>query len=190
MNKRKKLTITYEYVGDKGTEADKAESKRRVAEAYDLIFTQAFAELKKKKSMYIKKANNEPSPLDPYIERVWQFMGAVIALGNSIILILSALFARKGMKPINSGMLGPYIKQLEEMGVDVKLVNDLKEYNKYLNLAKHSVLVADEKLMKKKSKQIVLQDITTQETHMFDEQTQQRITELASSIMENIRKYG
>ncbi len=48
MNKRKKLTITYEYIGDKGTEADKAESKRRVAAAYDLIFTKAFAEMKKK----------------------------------------------------------------------------------------------------------------------------------------------
>ena len=48
MNKRKKLTITYKYVGDRGSEVDKAESKRRVNAAYDIIFTEAFAELKKK----------------------------------------------------------------------------------------------------------------------------------------------
>jgi hypothetical protein len=138
--------------------------------------------------MYIQKVDNKPSTIDPYFEMVFQFIGSIIVLGNSIILTLSAFFERKGMKPVDTGMMGPYIKRLKGMNVDLKLIDNLEEYDKYLNLAKHSVFIANEELIKKVNTKIELQDITTKEIHSFDEPTQKKIMKLASTIMADINR--
>lgn len=53
MRKPKKIKLFYEYVGDKGSESDKLESKQRLQRTYDMIFDEVAKKLtedrKKKK---------------------------------------------------------------------------------------------------------------------------------------------
>ena len=48
-NKRKpkEIKVIYEYIGDKGSEADKLDAKRRLEEIFDMLFTEITKELNK-----------------------------------------------------------------------------------------------------------------------------------------------
>lgn len=143
----------------------------------------------------INKINNLPSDLDPYIERVIQFIGKVILLGNSLVLRIMNLFNNLNEEYRKDGMLGTKINLLERIGYKrlglnetafYDLLSSLRKFNNYLNLSKHSLFAASPELMKKNSLDISLGDVTTLKIQKFSEKEQEEIYSLGSRLNQEI----
>jgi len=53
--KPKKIKVTYKYVGDESPEA-KVEAEKRVEEVFDMIFDEAWKNIKEKKSVKLQNS--------------------------------------------------------------------------------------------------------------------------------------
>lgn len=146
---------------------------------------------------FINRINNLPSDLDPYIERVCQFTGMVILLGNSLVLRITNLFDLLKKKYAKNGMLGNKIKLIETIGhetlkMDESALNnflvEIRKFNKYLNLAKHSLFAGDPEIIKNNKNDILLGDVTTLQIHKLLEKEQQNIFDLGSKINGDLDK--
>lgn len=141
--------------------------------------------------IYIQKTSAGDSEADFYISKVFEFIGGVITMGNSIILVLEQLIYLALGKKTDNGMMGPYIKILENVKSD-KQYNDvvlkLKEYNKYLNLAKHSVIVMSPDLLKLDNTLISLKNITANDISKFTEEERDEVFKLGAELVNNIGK--
>ncbi|MCX6732943.1 MAG: hypothetical protein NTV98_05380 [Candidatus Roizmanbacteria bacterium] len=145
----------------------------------------------------ITKINNLPSELDDYIKRVYQFIGNVILLGNSLVFRITNLFDNLKEKYHQDGMLGNKIDMLEKIGYEKlktsessfkNLIVELKEYNKHLNLAKHSLFVGNTEIMKTNSSDVLLGDVSKLRIYKFTESEQEKILDLGSKLNGDISK--
>lgn len=143
------------------------------------------------KPFFITKVTDSPTDLDAYIDRVGDFTGKVILLGNSLILRLCNLFQLLNKKHKKDGMMGNKIQLLESIGYKqlgineadfVNFIVDIKKFNQYLNLSKHSTFAADTNLMTANCLDIVLVDITSLQPYRMAYQEQIKVCNLGSQL--------
>lgn len=146
--------------------------------------------------VYIQKTTDEPTIADQYIQRVWMYMGAILSLGNSLILRLSQVL-EMFEQPTNSGMLGKHIFKFKSIDLQLveinerehlRIIRDLEKFNKILNLVKHSLFVLNPEYFKEDNETIALMDFQTKEQYVLTKAQQDENKKLCQALLEDMTK--
>ncbi len=152
--------------------------------------------LKSLKMIYIQKTTDGPTIADQYIQRVWMYMGAILSLGNSLILSLSQVL-EMFEQPVNSGMLGKHLTKFKSIDLQLvgitteehlRIISDLEKFNKILNLVKHSLFVLNPVYFKANNETIALMDFQTKEQYILTKEQQDENKKLCQTLLEDMTK--
>lgn len=117
-------------------------------------------------------------------------------LGNACIVYIKEIATNFGIKT-TGGMLGKYIRYLQSIGYTklrisngefIQLIINLKTFNRHLNLVKHSIFVANKKIIKPKNENIQLFDFGKEKYFSFSKSEQEKILSLGSATAERLRR--
>lgn len=95
---------------------------------------------------FIQKTSEESDPrYEPYLQHATGYMANIILLGNTIVLLLITLIIKNKLEPPKYSMLGKLINahEYEELFkplIKKSVKQDIDEFNKSLNLVKHSII--------------------------------------------------